>query len=241
MPLSLLFVLAAAVESDCASVAACNAAGSAAYQARDYAQALAHFERQIDLADTAAGDETDAKAENARQLALNNAALALLRAGRCLRAAAYLDAADPAHAATAANRGQWQKRCAAQPALTGAAGEYWQYAGHGSWNSLQLVEREGGLRVDAFWMRVGRGPLSENGPAAFGSLEDVALELDGSRAQARFEGNDGEVGCLLRMRFDDAGVELDIEDEDNCQVGGAGAWLGGRYRRVEADPPAAAD
>lgn len=228
----------AAAESSCGSVAECNRLGSAAFQAQDYAQANAHFERQVDYADSAvqAAETDDPALEKARQVALNNAALTALRGGQCLRAAAWLSVADAAHPGTVANRKQWQARCAAAPSSDSLEGEYWQYAGHGAWNRI-VIQPSGDetLRLDAFWMRISAGPLDQYGIAAFGELEDVAIRTDAEGAAGLFEGNDGEP-CDLRVERSADGLRIAIPEDERCQTGGAGAYLGGDYLRVEASP-----
>lgn len=92
-----------------------------------------------------------------------NAALTEL----CLRAHAWLQAADPRHRATIANLRQLQQRCDADLYEIVHTGEFWQYTGHGAWNSISI--RQAGnesLRIDAFWMRIGRVPVQDYGPAA---------------------------------------------------------------------------
>ena len=219
---------------DCTSTAVCNRVGSAALSAGQLDAARQAFERQVDFADTALiGAADDADVERliaARQIALNNAALTALRAGECLQARAWLEVADAEHKATQANRRQLLQRCAGALDAHSQTGEFWQYAGHGAWNSISIRPTgDESLRLDAFWMRVGRGPLHAFGPAALGELERVHLQVEGEAAQGPFEGNDPALDCQLQLRYLPDGLEVTHTDSEQCRTGGAGAVLQGRY------------
>ncbi len=234
MMVSTMLLLGLAAGTDCDSVRSCNRLGTAAFDAGDYLLATEHFERQIDFAETAMQNSLDQSADErlqaARDMALNNAALAYLKAGECLKARAYLDEARAEARATLANRRQLEGRCGEALALTTTTGIYWQYAGHGLWNRVQIAPTgDETLRLDAFWMRTGMGPMDEYGIKAFGELEQVALRLDGASARGLFEGLDESAPCSLALRFVGQAIEIDIPNDPNCQTGGAGALLHGRY------------
>ncbi len=242
-------LLATSAVADCASAAACNRDGTAAYQAGDFAAAAERFDRQIDFAETDldAASETAAEPEEAlhaaRDLALNNAALARIKAGECLKARAYLELARPGTKATLANRRLLETRCGERLAnAAGPLGEYWQYAGHGQWNRLSLRETgDETLRLDAFWMRIARGPIDTYGVAAFGELEQVYLHPRGGGAAGRFDGYEPEPACELEVRFEPQALEVSITPEANCRTGGAGAELHGRYLLVATELPDSED
>lgn len=230
--------------SDCGSTAQCNRLGTEALRAGQHEQAVQLFERQVDFAETAlreaAADADTAALQHAREIAVNNAALTWLRAGDCLRARAWLEAADPEHSATRANRRQLEARCEGQLDAIEQTGEFWQYAGHGGWNSISIRPTgDDVLRLDAFWMRVGRGPLQEWGPAAFGELDQIFLHIDGQRGQGRYPGLDPDTECRVQVDYAPAGLTVQHSEDPDCRVGGAGADLYGRYWRigVEADLP----
>jgi hypothetical protein len=241
---SLALLLLAGAEPSCSSVAQCNRLGSEELRAGRHDAALRLFEIQIDLAETAlkavSADADAGQLAHAREIAINNAGLAQLRAGDCLRARAWLEAADADHSATQANRRQLEKRCAGQ--LTGSehTGQFWQYAGHGAWNSLSIRPTgDETLRLDASWLRVGRGPLAEWGAAAIGELDQVYLHVEGREARGVFAGNDPDSECQLHVRYVTGGIELEHTAKAECSVGGAGATLGGRYWRVGEEAPLA--
>ncbi|MGQ0800138.1 MAG: hypothetical protein ACT4NL_08520 [Pseudomarimonas sp.] len=237
-------LLLATSEQPCSSVAQCNRLGSEALQAGRFEDAARLFEWQIDFAHTAlreaADDAATSRLEHALQIAINNAALTQLRSNECLRARAWLEAADTSHKATQANRRQLDERCVGKLDGDQRTGQFWQYVGHGAWNSLSI--RPSGdetLRLDAFWMRVGRGPVQEWGPAAFGELQRVNLHLAQTSARGAFEGYDPAVECHLHVNYVPGGITVAHTDADNCRVGGAGAHLGGRYWRVGDEQPLA--
>lgn len=227
----------------CGTAAECNRKGSEAYQAGRSNEASALFSRQIDFAETDQRDagDGDEKAQRARDLALNNAALAQLQGGECRKAAAYLGLADPQARATQANLRQLQKRCAAPAAATSLIGDYWQYAGHGAWNTITLRPTgDETLSLDAFWMRISRGPLDLYGLAAFGELTEVAVVVDGANATGRYEGIDSGIVCIANLTLTTEHLDILVSDQPECAVGGAGAILTGRYQRVSTEPSAAA-
>jgi hypothetical protein len=234
MLVSSVLLLGLAAGNDCDSVRSCNRLGTEAYQAGDYLLAAEHFDRQIDYAETALQNSADEarkeRLQAARDLALNNAALAYLKAGECLKARAYLDLARAEARATLANRRQLTARCGEAPAESATPGIYWQYAGHGLWNRVQISPTgDETLRLDAFWMRTGRGPMDEYGIKAFGELQQVALHIDGTDARGQFDGLDESTSCRLVLRFIGQSILIEIGADPNCQIGGAGALLQGRY------------
>lgn len=239
LAITLLLSALAVTSIDCESVSACNRLGTDALKAGEFDSARALFAQQIDRAQTAvraSEDEPDrARASAALQIALNNAALAELRAGDCLRARAWLEVADADHRATQANRRQLQQRCADGLDSRVHTGEFWQYAGHGAWNSISIRETgDETLRLDAFWMRVGRGPLQDYGPAAMGELTQVFLHVDGDRATGNFEANEDAVECLLQVQWSAGGLQVQHSDTQACYTGGAGAVLSGHFWHVGA-------
>jgi hypothetical protein len=237
MLLSSLLVLGLAAATDCDSVSSCNRLGTSAYEAGDYLRAVEHFDRQIDYAETAfqhSVEEPDGQSlQAARDLALNNAALAYLKAGKCLKSRAYLDQARADARATMANQRQLAARCGDEMASSASTGVYWQYAGHGLWNRVQIAPTgDETLRLDAFWMRTGMGPMDHYGIKAFGELQQVALHVDGAIARGEFDGHDENTPCKLGLRFLGQAIDIGAMADPDCQIGGAGALLEGRYMLV---------
>ncbi len=248
--LPLLLAPAIAQAADCAGAAQCNRVGSDAYGQGRYADATASFLRQLDFAETAqreADDGADPEPlDRARDVALNNLALAALKSAECGRARAWIDLARADARATIANRRAIDAGCPAVAApadpIEAAIGEYWQYAGHGAWNRIVLHPTgDETLRVEAFWQRIARGPLDVYGLAAFGELDGAYVHVDAAGARGVFEGLDPAVECTLRLSFVAGGLEVVVEGGDDCHTGGAGAYLGGPYRKVDDQVEAEAD
>jgi hypothetical protein len=245
MPTSavLLFsLLLAGDEASCDTVAQCNRLGSEALQQGRFAAATALFEAQVDYAETAwnqaEASADDSKLAHAREIAVNNAALAALKSGDCLRARAWLEAADAGHQATLANRKPLAERCAGKLDVVAHTGEFWQYAGHGAWNSITLRETgDETLQFSAFWMRVGAGPIREYGPAAIGDIEQAFIHVDGQHGRGQFDGYDEGVTCELRIVWVPGGLEIQHSNVPECHIGGAGAELVGKYWRVGEPGP----
>lgn len=243
--LALLFsLLLAGDEMSCDTAAQCNRLGSEALQQERYDVATALFEAQVDYAETAwkqADDGADdSKLAHAREIAVNNAALAALKSGDCLRARAWLEAAEPTHKATLANRKALTERCAGKLDVVERTGEFWQYAGHGSWNSITLRETgDETLQFSAFWMRVGRGPIREYGPAAIGDIEQAFI--DPTTGRGPFDGGDPAVACHLDIQWVPGGLEIQHTDAPECRLGGMGADLFGKYWRVGEPSPEPSD
>jgi hypothetical protein len=214
-------------------VAACNRLGTAALEAGRHDEARTLFDIQVDLAETAlklADEDADGRLAHAREIAVNNAALAALRRGDCLFARAWLEAAEPTHRATMANRKAVVERCAEALNAVIPTGEFVQYAGHGAFNSLTL--RESGdetLQFSAYWMRVGRGPLAEWGPAAIGSLDNTLVDRESGIG--RYAGIEDHP-CELAIQWVPGGLEIQHTDTPECRMGGMGAELFGKYWRV---------
>lgn len=234
---SILTLVLMSAELECTSVAGCNRIGTEALQqgrieaARDaFVQQIDHAETALKLADTVAERQ---RLAHALQIALNNAALAALSAGDCRMARAWLQVADTEHKATRANDRARRQRCGESSDPVEMLGEFLQYAGHGAWNSVSIRETgDETLRLDAFWMRIGRGPLSEWGPAAIGDLSEVYLHVDGLQARGGYAGLAPEVDCEVQIRFVPAGLEIVHTAASECRMGGAGAELQGHYWRV---------
>lgn len=235
-------LLLATEPEPCQSVAECNRQGTSEYQAGRYAQALVHFERQVDYAETAVQEftfvdkEPTPKAIAARELALNNAALAHLKLGECLKARAWLALADAKGSATIANRTQLIKHCGAKLEQDSVVGDYWQYAGHGSWNRVTLNPGAAPqLIFDGFWMLINQGPLDQHTPTASGAETGITMTPVGNGLEGYFDGTSDD-RCRLHLELTGQSIEITPQDRESCNTGGYGAHLSGRYVLVSTSP-----
>lgn len=218
--------LCTGAEQGCSSVSLCNQAGSAAYQAGQYAVAIDAFERQLRGAEIA--EDTPQ-----RELALNNLMLANLKAGKPGMARAWLEVALEADLDGPATRHNLAKVGAVDVQALSATpeGQYLRYAGQAAWSSLEITRvADGNYRAELSPIRAGRGTLEEWGPAAIGEL---AGELKGSGAYFSLHSADLGQGCAVDLLRD--GLRLRVLEvfADGCQdYGGANISVAGRYYKV---------
>lgn len=215
--------------SDCATVAACNERGTAAYKAKKWDEAIGHFENQIDFAE---------QADNPKQqlVALNNLALGHLKKGEPLYANAWISLAenlDEADKATVFNRGEVDKALAALPARKAVGGTYHAYVGAGQWQMIELESKgKNVFKMTVLALRMGN-QWREWGPAGIGELEaDVTVKGDKASYSEKFEF--AENPCKIDMVFDGDEMEAEQDATDmDCGFGNA-VGASGHYYRVVA-------
>jgi len=215
-----------AAQQPCDSPAACNQAGTAAYQAGRYAEAIEAFERQLNRA-----EQTEDRP--AQELALNNLMLANLKAGHAGMARAWLQVAlrnDFDGLATHHNLAKVGERDLS--VLSGVVeGEYRRYAGQAAWSTLQIRREGTDYRASFAPIRAGRD-VQEWGPAAIGE-PDGRLSGTGDY----FELQDAGLASECRVQLLRDGLRLRVLEvfADACQeYGGAGISVAGDYFKVEA-------
>lgn len=123
------------IKADCLKAGIYASAGKVAYQQGAYANALDLFRSQI------AWSEFCHLPENSRATAYNNIALTYMHLGQYGKAKAWLSLA-PEDKKTQFNLAQVESKLAANPVSEGPAGLYWQYAGQGSWNTVEVKPEE---------------------------------------------------------------------------------------------------
>ncbi|WP_394560132.1 tetratricopeptide repeat protein [Aquipseudomonas alcaligenes] len=215
-----------AAQQSCASPAACNQAGTAAYQAGRHAEAIAAFERQLKQAE-------QAEDRAAQELALNNLMLANLKATHAGMARAWLRLALRNDFDGAASRHNLAKVGEADVSSLGAVveGHYLRYAGQAAWSSLQIRREGDGYRADFAPIRVGGRDPEEWGPAAIGELQG---RLQGAGDYFELQGAGLAAECKVQLLRD--GLRLQVLEvfADACQeYGGAGISVAGEYFKVE--------
>jgi len=218
--------------SDCATVAACNERGAAAYKAKNWDEAIGHFENQIGFAELA----EDPKQE---LVALNNLVMGHLKKGEPLYARAWLALArkiDPADKATVFNGGEVDKAMAALPARPAIGGFYQCYVGAGHWQSIDLRKKGKDVyEMTVIALRMGNA-WREWGPAGIGELEE-SLTVSGNKAKFKEKFPFAEEACEMDLVF--AGDDMDAEQissDVDCGFGN-GVAVTGHYYRVNVDYP----
>ena len=225
-----LLPVCALAEIDCDSAVRCNQAGTAAYQAGRYPQAIELFERQLRRAEDADGES--------RELALNNLILSNLKAGRSGMARAWLNLALDEQMQGASTRHNLAKVAAAfdYPAMTRSVeGHYLRYGGQAVWSSLDIRRQaDGQLRVSFLPLRAG-AQVEEYGPAAIGELEG---RLQGQGAHYVLQDAGLAARCSVELLAEGLDIRvLEVFADDDCQqYGGAGISVAGRYYKVSASP-----
>lgn len=220
-----LFALPVLAEAQCATPVQCNQAGTSAYQAGRFDEAIEAFERQLRRVerDDAAGLE----------LALNNLILANLRAGEAGMARAWLELALDSNLSGSATRHNLTKVAQAldYPALSASpAGRYLRYSGQAVWSELQISEDgRGGYLASFAPLRAG-GRVEDYGPAAVGELDG---KLVGDGVQMRLEDAGLGSACAVQLLREGIAVQVLEVFAEGCQdYGGMGISVGGRYIKV---------
>lgn len=220
----------AAEAPNCTSAKTCDAMGGKAYRAKDFAAAAALYEQQAGWVDQdsrdceAAHDNSQHKAcPDLRSDAFNNAALAWLRAGEPLKARAWL-AMAPASPSTTHNKGLVAAALASSAKPTSPAGEYWEYAGFGTWNTITVSANGKQFDVQFSGMHYG-GNGMKYGPNT-GDLADTVTVKD---HHAVMHGDGDSPTCKVDLKFTADGVDAD--QDGDCGFG-AGVGAIGHFDRV---------
>jgi hypothetical protein len=226
--------LSQAGDADCDSAATCNQAGTAAYRAGHYPQAIELFERQL--------RRVESDDERGRELALNNLMLANLKAGNSGMARAWLSLALDEQMSGPATRHNLAKVAAAvdYSSMSGKLpGRYLRYAGQAVWSALDIsIQGDGSLRASFSPLRAGL-QVETYGPAAIGELEG---RLHGQAAHRVLQDAGLAAQCAVDLLQEGLDIRvLEVFDEECQQYGGAGISVAGRYYKVSATPGYSAD
>ncbi|MDR3419052.1 MAG: tetratricopeptide repeat protein [Nevskia sp.] len=220
-------------ELSCDSVAQCGSLGAAAYKKGDYVTAQAYFEQQVvqyEQNGRASCKRTDCP-ESA--VPYNNLALATLKAGLPLKARAWLEVA-PEAAATRHNKDLVERALKDWKWPDTPAGEYWQYAGYGTWSTV-TVTRDGekwSIHYDGY-----RFPPTglEAGP----NIGEFDTDMPLAERKATYSDGNGQ-GCKVSIVFSSDHVTLDEDDSKGDCGFGYNVRASGDFVRVSAVSLAAA-
>ncbi|WAJ37562.1 tetratricopeptide repeat protein [Pseudomonas sp. GOM7] len=223
--LALGLSVTAQATDECATAVQCNQAGSAAYQAGRYEQAIEAFERQLRRVED--GDTAQL------ELALNNLILTHLRAGDAGMARAWLGVALANNLSGSSTRLHLTKVAETldyQALAASPAGRYLRYGGQAVWSELLITpDPQGGYRASFSALRAG-ARVEEYGPAAIGGLEG---KLEGDAVQMRLQDAGPSGDCAVQLLRE--GIELRVLEvfADGCQdYGGMGISVAGDYIKV---------
>lgn len=187
------------IEADCRNVGQYAVKGQAAYQNGDYARARDIFRDQV------AWSEFCRQPEGATVTAYNNIALAYLRQGMWLKARAWLQLA-PDDEKSRYNLSLMQPQLDALPPPRSPAGEYWQYAGYGNWNTLVVEPQGDRFAIEYSGLYMGAMALYY-GPN-IGEFSTVTAIRDRHAVYHQSAESDFGSACDVSMAFTDHDVTL---------------------------------
>ncbi|MFZ4835494.1 tetratricopeptide repeat protein [Rouxiella sp. Mn2063] len=211
------------IKSDCQKAGIYGQAGNVAYQQQDYFKARDLFRDQV------AWSEFCHLSKSVIATAYNNIALAYIHQGMYRKANAWLMLA-PDDKKSEFNRHQIQQQLDALPVSPSPVGEYWQYAGLGSWNIVEVKSVGKQFEVEYSGLSMGVSSLYY-GPAT-GSFSAITTIKDG-KAVYHQTGDiiDGEQHCTVHMSF--SGDSLAMRTIGDCGFG-RNVRAEGTYIRVES-------
>ena len=208
------------IDADCHKVASSAELGKNAYQRGDYPRAADIFR------DQAAWSEFCGLDSQATATAYNNVALALIHAGELLKARAYL-ALAPQDSKSRHNLKLLQERLAKRAPLTGPGGVYWQYAGRGVWNEVEVKPQDGRWLISYSGYYMPQMGLYY-GPN-MGEFTQT-LPIEHGKAVYRQREPEDVMACDVAMQFGSDG--LDMHTEGDCGFG-FNVRAEGHFIRVE--------
>src|SRR5471030_2964560 len=197
------------IEKDCLKEGIYAASGKVAYQQGEYHKARDLFRDQV------AWSEFCHKQQDTIATEYNNIALTYIRQGQFRKAKAWLMLA-PNDKKSQFNLSQIQPQLDALPAAESVAGQYWQYAGYGSWNEVDVKAEEAQFRIDFSGMYMGLMSLYY-GPNT-GEFSVVTAVKEG-KAEYR-EADDKNAGggqCVVNLDF--AAEQVNLHTIGDCGFG----------------------
>ncbi|MFS7357429.1 tetratricopeptide repeat protein [Rahnella inusitata] len=188
------------INADCVKAGIYASAGKVAYQQGEFAKAREVFRNQV------AWSEFCHKPQDQIATAYNNIALTYIRQGNYRKAKAWLMLA-PADKKSQYNLSQIQPKLDALPKPESAAGEYWQYAGYGSWNLVDVKAEEAQFKIDFSGQYMGQMSLYY-GPNIGEFSVVTAIKDNHAVYHEADDASAGEGQCTVEMNFADENVRL---------------------------------
>lgn len=188
------------IEADCVKAGIYASAGKVAYSQGDMGKAREIFRNQV------AWSEFCHKPQDQIATAYNNIALTYIKQGDLMKAKAWLMLA-PADKKSQYNLSLIQPKLDAMPPSQSPAGLYWQYAGFGSWNLLEVKAEEAQFKIDFSGLYMGQMSLYY-GPN-IGEFSVVTAIKDNHAVY--HETDDASAGggeCSVEMNFAPQSVNL---------------------------------
>ncbi|MDA8479610.1 tetratricopeptide repeat protein [Citrobacter sp. Awk 4] len=209
--------------ADCAKISDYARQGEQFYKAKNYAKAREAFEKQVIWSE---GCQLDDKAI---ATAYNNVALTWMREGEWRKARAWL-MIKPDDRKSVYNLGLIKDNLAALPVPSTAAGEYWNYVGLGTWETLTIkpLENKSDYQVDFQGYYFGMMAIYY-GPNMGEFSEKVTLKNNAGVIALR-EGD--YIHCDISLTVSPDTIDVKTDDPSQCGFG-ANVSADGRYLRVD--------
>lgn len=209
--------------ADCAKIPDYARQGEQLYKAKNYAGAREAFEKQVTWSESCRLDS------KAIATAYNNVALTWMREGEWRKARAWL-MIKPDDRKSVYNLGLIKDKLAALPAPSTAAGEYWNYAGMGTWETLIIkpLKNKSDFQVDFQGYYLGMMAIYY-GPNMGEFSEKVTLK-DNAGVIALREGD--YIHCDISLTVSPDAIDVKTDDPSQCGFG-ANVSADGRYLRVD--------
>lgn len=207
------------LKADCKKIPHYAATGQKAYQSADYDKARDAFMSQVGWS------ESCQLSRGALATAYNNVALTYIKQKDFLKARAWL-LIDEHDKKSQYNLGLIKTELNNLYKNNSPAGEYWQYAGKGAWNTISVVPKDRQYQISFSGLYMGMMAMYY-GPN-MGEFATLSPIKDG---KAVYQDQEYGNGCLIEMRFKADHVDLDNKRHD-CGFG-HNVYADGEFLRVK--------
>lgn len=219
----------AQIAADCAKISDYAKKGEQFYQAKNYPKAREAFEEQVGWLEQCEWQK-DKPNTALIATAYNNVALTWIRQNEYRKALAWLQIM-PEDKKSVYNLSRIQDKLQALAKPTSAAGEYWQYAGRGSWEVLTLKPK-GKETYLAEWAGYYFGMMAMYYGPNLGEFAEKVTIKSGKGAIRIAEEGISECTVSLTLAPDAQSLELNTDAPMNCGFG-HNVSADGKYLRVK--------
>jgi tetratricopeptide (TPR) repeat protein len=209
-------------KADCLKTGLYASSGKVAYQQGDYAKAQNLFRDQV------AWSEFCHLPASSTATAYNNIALTYMHQKQYGKAKAWLSLA-PQDAKTQFNLEKIQSNLDANPPSNAPAGLYWQYAGEGSWNTVEVKPEESQYVIQFSGMYMGAMSLYY-GPNTGNFSTVTAIKNNQAVYHSVDDASAAGTDCTVNLDF--AGQNLTLKSVGDCGFGD-NVMASGKFMKVE--------
>ncbi len=209
------------IKADCLKISTYASRGKVAYQQGEYTKAQNLFRSQV------AWSEFCQMPESAKATAYNNIALTYIHQGQYGEAKAWLSLASE-DKKTQYNLKQVENKLLAKPVSEQPAGLYWQYAGEGSWNTVEVKPEESQYVIRFVGMYMGDMSLYY-GPNTGDFSTMTAITNNRAEYHSINDIYAGGANCTVTMNF--SAQNLNLKSVGDCGFG-YNVHAAGQYMKV---------